>query len=847
MSLSVLNPDISSNESAFLSSIDSSESASNLSVKYTAQTDIEVSGAVTLSTTDSETLETTLVVEGIDQLSHIEIAGQTYTAAVSASSIKAGQFVYDPFTRQLRVKPSESQQTLAQQDAVVAIAYGLAETRDASKIKPEFIATLSSLFIKWNVSGTIRLRRAFRQAASCAFEFKSFESQRSAILTDWKNGQTTWTIRDQGFRQTSISIRRLARSKSRRGEISVLIEGESVYLRPLSDDVSFVVPVNRPTRSTTLAALCNAAAVPYRGPEITVPVPDEITSRTRTTALEWAEQRDRSVAGYRYFSSVDAFEIRVWSNPREHTIALADIMSDPPAINYNGDGAIVDDIPLAAEWSNRTLEADEDSSDEANRNIIRIVYSAARETRPVSFTPERRNELRDLSLAWPNSPPAWEQWETTFNKQPIEIRRREYGWLFDAFDVYGTSAIAQATVVNGVPQSAQIFFWKNFYRGDASPLFNVNKYWRVCKEETTRFYYNRDGYRVRALTKGWEYARFLDEDLLALQREFAEAFGDTDERYRIARRILLSGYFKPRKTYLASAAAAASSSQIVWTPNLEKSFKRRIYRETTYTLDELRRWFPDVPAAADDEPEAKFVARVQIYESGRETYPDPDSTSNDQKSPLAVGKEFDNTRRLTFVRPAYIGDKTSSDFERYKEIETIRSSEGPGFKKEARQESVSYSDGRPSVQERRIIFDEDDSPLPDTLADEEQLALETLVSTPDQSLTSDDPSDGTIRFDGIRDESEMIALATVEAQIENTESSAPAVVSILPARYDIHEGDRVFVEGQAWRVFEIDESFDIVKSLGGDRVLCSASQGWTLTIGREFAFDLDVLRRQAER
>ncbi|MEL6855523.1 MAG: hypothetical protein AAFO83_10515 [Cyanobacteria bacterium J06607_13] len=481
MTLSVQHPEISDASGAIMPAIAGSAFAASMAIQQTAQRDLEIAGTVPLSVVSAGVVGAALAVDGIDQLSRIEIADQVYLSAISSSSLEVGEFTYDPISRQVQVKLLDEQQDLTGQSEITARAYGLADSYQAGTPKPQWIETLPALFIKWNVSGTIRVRRAFRQAATCSFGFTTLASQRSAVLSDWKNKQTAWEIGGQRFRQVSITINRAARSRQPRGELFVTIEGESAHLEPLSDQIPFSVPAGSSIRSTTLAALCGSAGVPYVGPLIKVPVPDELTNRTRTTALEWAEQRDRSVGGYRYFSNAEAFEVRLWQSPREHMIALADIMSDPPSIVYNGDGAEVDEIPLAAEWSNRTLEADEDSSGEINRDVYRTVYSAAREDRPVSFTPQRKSEIRDLNLSWPNSPPAWEQWDTTLNKMLLQIRRREYGWLFDAFDVYSVDAVFDV--------SSAIERWQDQYKGDINPLFRVSDYWRICKEENTRFFY----------------------------------------------------------------------------------------------------------------------------------------------------------------------------------------------------------------------------------------------------------------------------------------------------------------------------------------------------------------------
>jgi len=766
----------------------------------------EISGQFIVPSFSGSTFTITLV-RDIGQITTVLLNGQAYRYSLKATPT-AGTYRYNPTTAALTIAPLSGAAA-----GMVGLLRGLPGGGPvagfAATVRTEWDEPVDPLLARWNIFGDVSVSRSFRAHPTCSFSFQNYENNRALIRSEWKNGTTTWLLRGIRFRQTSIEITR--NKGDQRGALTVTISGTGVHAKPLETSIPYNVPAGSSTLQTTAETLCRAAGTAYRGLSITIPVPSDVKATDRTTAGEWIEARDRSVAGYAYYSNPDAVEVRPWGSPKLHFLSDSELTDNFPDFSTSADGADFEDVQLGEEFKNRPWEPDREDGqdDEDSASLERgsevVLYSVSR-VRP--NRPPAGVDLRDANLSWPNGPTAVEKWTHLKNGEIVKERERTWAFLYTAAQVY---------TVFTTPE------YQDVYRG-----VNTQAYWRVCKKTTMTRKVRNDGYLIEEPITGWEFARFLEEDTLALRKAYYEST-DQDERYKLALKMYLSCYA------IAGPGAFLSTAPVFpYTPN--PSFRRQIRQTKTYELAKLRDEYADVEVG-EDGIEPMYATNIIDEETSRYSSANPDSTAENPLPDLVVGRNF-----ISEIEVKILSKRPGR--EKFQQKTTVINSEGPEYLKGARQISTEEREGRPGTAQRLNLKLNNPAVIPGDPNPDEIQGKAYLINTPGSGLGPNDERGDSLSFDGVVSPEAAAAAAKVEADLANSQAY-PTTLTYAPNRR-LQEGDVVVAIDTPYRVLGIDEGFRILgPGTKPNTMQVQAPNGFTANVGRAFDIDLTVYEVEA--
>ena len=495
------------------------------------------------------------------------------------------------------------------------------------------------------------------------------------------------------------------------------------------------------------SSLCRSVGLGYDGPTIPLKLADDLPNNSTTTI---SDELSRAYQ-YGYFWQPEPHQLILKAlgfTPRR-TLKDTDILQLTYSLNYPGDGAKFQQIPLTKEYHNTRLTLDEQSGKEEQANTQQTVI----EGDPTPQIPPDINKqlLYSPRLAFDTGGPTkTKKTITTLNGQPVLETETTFGFLYTSLDTHNV------TISNGevAIRRAGLDF-ANFW---------------VQTSSITRLYIrNTDGYLTQISSSGSTKARYKQE---SDQLEQALAQGER----------LLVGTQDPTEYNRLT--------QII---ELYEYFDQPISEKRTFALSPLS-IFPDTPPQT---PEPYYISRdLYTFNSYSET-PDPDSTTEAPRPPISTGKYSQSETRIIITRL-----KNPSV---YRILSRTSNSEGTSLRDSAAIENSQIVQGRPDVANRLQLYKNTSPPNDDP--ESEKIYR---INTPG-SLRIDQNSD-SLSFPGADTISLALTAARTFCRIENSQNACTTTLKIK-RKPSWQVGDRILWNNQDWWLLEIQENQTIDRTL----------------------------------
>jgi hypothetical protein len=509
----------------------------------------------------------------------------------------------------------------------------------------------------------------------------------------------------------------------------------------------------------SLAGLCAAAGISYDGPYIPLKHPKDLPNDSTTTVdaeLERAYQYGRFWDTEPHRLTLKEFG----KTPLRH-LSDAEILDEGRTFTFAhaGEGALFDGIPLASEYNNIRLTLDRRAGDGESRNEWRDLQEG--DPNPQIPPNIDKSALYSPRLAFDAGGPTRSRKSVkTLNGQTVWEKEETFGFVYTSLDTHSVSVTDGNVAIRR--------------KG-----LDFENFWTLVSSIERLYIRDKEGYLRRISGAGTRKTRFRQEsDQLELARIQGEIL-QTDDTAELNRLNAL------KDLYLYGDKSVTESR--------------------SFTLAPLKSLFPDTPAQS---PEPLYVSEdVATVDSYAET-PDPDSTDDEPLPPIAVGQLSRSETYTTVVR--------AKSPEVYRVTTKTSNAEGTSFAQTAAIEQSRTVPGRPQVQTRLQVFEENRDD------DGETVDRAYRLTTP--GALGIDKNPRSISFTG----ADTLALARRAAETSiSIENSSKIQTTVLRTRRkpNWRSGDRLYWRGITWWILGVSES----QSLTPGVVNCS---GFTVSLGR---------------
>lgn len=290
---------------------------------------------------------------------------------------------------------------------------------------------LPAIFQDWNLEGQIQFSHSIGSLPTCQFTASATPDQETQIRNYFLPYRIL-TLYDRTYWVTDLQIEHLPLTQTLKISISC---GEpnsqrNPYNRPI------LLKENDQNRYSYLSSLCSAVGLGYAGPSIPLKLPDDLPNNSTTTI---SDELSRGYQ-YGYFWQPEPHQLtfsRFGSTP-QRTLKNSDILQLTYSLNYPGDGAKFENIPLYKEFHATRLTIDGQSGQEEQTND----QSVAIEGDPTPQVPPDINKqlLYSPRLAFDcGGPTKTKKTITTLNGQPIKETEITFGFLYTSLDTHSIS------------------------------------------------------------------------------------------------------------------------------------------------------------------------------------------------------------------------------------------------------------------------------------------------------------------------------------------------------------------------------------------------------------------------
>lgn len=513
---------------------------------------------------------------------------------------------------------------------------------------------IPAIFQEWNLEGQIQFSHSIGSLSTCSLTFTTTPDKETQIR-EYFTPYRLLTLYNHTYWVTNLQIEHLPLPQTLKISISC---GEpnsqrNPYNRPI------LLKENDQNRHTYLSSLCSVIGLGYDGPSIPLKLPDDLPNNSTTTIND--ELSRAYQYGYFWQPHPDQLTLKPFGSTPQRTLKNTDILQLTYSLNYPGDGAKFEEIPLYKEYHNTRLTIDGQSGKEEQRNDKQTLI----EGDPNPQIPPNINKqlLYSPRIAFDTGGPIkTKKTILTLNGQPIKETEITFGFLYTSLDTH-TVSISNGDIAI---RRAGLDF-ANFW-------VQISSIERIYIRDS-------NGYLKQISSSGTTKTRFKQE---SDQLEQATAQGER----------LFVGSQDPEYQRL---------TQII---NLYEYFDQPISEERIFTLSSLS-IFPDTPPQT---PEPYYVSRdLYTFNSYAET-PDPDSTTTAPLPPISTGKYSQSETIITITRL-----KNPSA---YRILSRTTNSEGTSFQDSAAIENSQIVQGRPDVANRLQLYENtsnNDDPDPDKI------------------------------------------------------------------------------------------------------------------------------------
>lgn len=577
--------------------------------------------------------------------------------------------------------------------------------------------------------------------------------------------------------------------------------------------------------SYTLGALAGQAGVPLRG-KTDIPIKvDRDIDRESTTTLR-SHLKDETFAFYEVFPRMDRSEILLydWNLALPHVIELDEVVDGYnalPPVNYNGQGTVVDGVPLLFEVFNGEIVL-EDGADEGEEDGDIHEWHKSGDVDYNIWPLGDEVNMKSMTTIWDNGGPMKQLRQLyTINGRPVEEQIWDWGFQYTSGDAY------KYRLKGFSPnQNAEISFTG----------INRMMAWREVKWKIKKYNYDKDGYLVSVVTRTSFMQRVLKEsdslEIISARAELALIghVNSIDKDYRSQNAVFnRTMYSFGRKYHLQSAEYGSrwSNTPIEDQRNLSGSFKYNPNQidwvvENRY-LKSFSEVYPDRRSHDNDGIPQKFVSSRTIHTLGGKAIKDPRATRKGQKKEEIQFGEISTQKEwitiLSKKRP-----------EAYQTNIMVDTAKGEGLRETAKQHTFEQVSGRPPQAEMLIMYGEKAKEQ----KDEELYDIRHYFST--GSLKSTDKYGPTmsVTFNGVKDiEKDAEKAIQHWLKIKNIDAKT-TTLKLHYARPEFRVGDLVRFNEKNWRI----KSITNVQELK----LRPRQESFTVTLGWDCpAIPVDIL------
>lgn len=776
----------------------------------------------------------------IDNVSGVSIGGTIYQPFIPTPGIPSPPpytYIYNPQTQQITLYVDES----APPTTETPITY-IATKSVGSSEPDDYRGTLPPILEKWNITA-LTLNRSFESSPSGSFQFTAKESDRTQINSDFATG-TKIVINEHGYAVGNVEIT---------GEMSTLetvdrIEVSVSLVGPHDERLDNVVrlrPYNvlsgpgeaKSDTNIGLSSLCIRAGLEYDGPGVTIRVPAETPLRSGTTVGS-EMSRSRVAGGFAFYSHPSKVQIREWGKTPIHTLGKRDILNNaanPITVSYGGGTTTVDGVGLPEPYENTELQIEATNTEgEAGRTNVYLVVRGGNLAGEALIID---GNLKYVDMATSShcfdSGGITNDLSRTYYQNGVAVREERTVWGFEYSTADSCFVNERIEVEYKTDGKGNVLDWEStkYYEiGKKQSYDPVGGDWRrhgtIVREELTEHIFDGDGYLVRTETTIKERVRYRQESgQEAIEMKMNSLYYRQNDRDdfvdQLAEEQKKDEPNQDRIDELTNAIADIDKVREYYKRllNLYTVFFWSTSKEiTTYSLDRLKDYYPDIPAPSEGDPDPKFVVRSERNHSTR--YESEDVIKYIQRYekrvagiipleqlPTTFTGQFLREFQYTTILYPSIGtsaDSYQSGRDTYLVKRTIETAQGERLINAAKEDSSEQFTDRPSPAQRLETF-VDRTLTPNT---EEPETAVWLLRTPNTGLTDNDPSNGSISFPGGDTKDKAFAAAKLDIAIRNSLSAEVWQVRVLGDRI-YSEGDRVSLAGKVFVIQSVSESFQI--------------------------------------
>lgn len=602
---------------------------------------------------------------------------------------------------------------------------------------------IPDLFKEWNLEGQIEFSHNIGTLSTCQFTFTALPSQENQIR-NYFTPYRLLTFYDHTYWVTSLQIEHLPIPQ--RIKITISCGEPSSQRNPYNRPI--LLKQNDQNLRTSLPSLCSAVGLSYDGPSIPLKLPDDLANDSTTTLS------DELTRAYQYGCfwqpSPLGLTLNYLGKTPQHTLKDSDILQLTYSLNYPGDGAKFEEIPLTKEYHNTRLTLDTTNTTNTNQGNT---YYTIIEGDPTPQVPTDINKqlLYSPRLAFDTGGPTKTKKQITYlNGQPIHETETTFGFLYTSLDTH------TITINNG----------EVAIRRTGLDFAN---FWTQVRSIERIYITGSDGYLRQISASGTLKTRFRQE---SDQLEQAIAYGE---------RLFVG---------TQNASEYTRLSKII---ELYEYFDQPLEEKRLFTLSSLS-VFPDTPP---QKPHPFYVSRdFYTFNAYAET-PDPNSTPQAPLPPIVTGK-YSQSETLTSI----VRTKNPSI---YRTLTRTSNSEGTALSDSAAIETTQLVQGRPSVANRLQLYP-DNNPPDDTPETEKIYRLRT----PNFLFINKNPE--SLFFSGADTIGLASTAARTLCQIENSSNACTTTLKIK-RKSSWQVGDRILWNNKNWWLLEIQDNQTIDRTL----------------------------------
>jgi len=780
---------------------------------------------------DDGTFSTVVDADGLTDVVSVTVGGNIYNLDISGTGAP-GTFTFTPATGTLTLASSTPIPTGSTAIAT-GFTRGLPPIPSLNQFATNYptnvlIEAVPEFLSRWNVVGTFQIDRSLGGSPTAQFNLVVHKSDRDSVLAFFRPKQRLELYGAPFECQIPAMV-----EKPNDEFLDFAIQLRGGWERQAAEPVRMVLTTAQNVTRTSLQTLCGRAGMPYIGPAVGINVPRGTPRSASTSVMSEASSRAIVQNCFLYLSNPSGFELRRYDATPIRYLNKSDILS-PINHSMGGMGASYRGVPLVAEFKN--LEVTLAPEIEVAQNITEALQSGhTNPTRPYTKLVLNNGEAdesntsmecRDSNAWWPSGPSkSWRQ-TISLNNSPTEEEEKVYAMLGSPLNVYGVRGLSFGE-------------WEDFYRNESTA-----GYWTLVKHVRTFYEYDNDGYLKRVVTRGWQSMNFSAGDLLDLRKQYADEEGGDGALLRSLYNEIMLGQFR-EPIALGQNAYEPSTNAPPWA-NLslaleEMSNKVPIYDVTTFELEKMKSYYPDMGCRSDD---PDFVEPLFCIEEKRASEdlifaPDPRNIADTEykRSPKVTGQRRVERKTIDIIYPRKSTPLRLWD-QRREKFNTITLSSnyiGGDLAQSNVDETFAITQGRPSVHTRRIKY-KGGSVARAAVAPETNRRI--ILNTPGSGGVIGGLEGGSTSFPDTFTVESAVNAARYQLNQQNLGAYSISFDVDPSAALNWQEGDRIQYDGKLWQLMSISQARVIE---GPGRI---TANGWPVSLG--FIMDIPVSKTLLE-